>query len=262
MDSKSLDDSLFLAKRSMIDFFQDLLEERRGFKYISSARVIFKKWNNAINTYHIDTIYRNSDPITVINRRFNLATAFETLKHRIEIYPDGGSGWIIDKIEDIWINIANNDPLGRSSYFPLLLKLKNSMKSLINLKNKDNECFKWCHITFINPQNKTSERINKQDKEIVKNLDYRGINFLMKARDYEIIEERLNINVNVFGYENKVFPLHVSKKLNEQVLNVLLIKNEENSHDVLIKDFNRLMYSRVTTKNAHKKHFMFTEFFY
>ena len=31
----------------------------------------------------------------------------------------------------------------------------------------------------------------------------------MKARDYEIVDERFEINVNVFGYENKVFPLYV-----------------------------------------------------
>ena len=130
------------------------------------------------------------------------------------------------------------------------------MKGLINLKNKDDECFKWCHIRFINPTNSHPERINKKDKEIAKSLDYRGINFSMKARDYEIIEERFNINVNVFGYENRVFPLYVSKKFNEQVLNVLLIKNENNeSHYVLIKDFNRLMYSQIKTKNVHKKHF-------
>ena len=43
MASKSLDDSLFLAKRSIIDFFKDLLEERRGFKYILSVRVALKK---------------------------------------------------------------------------------------------------------------------------------------------------------------------------------------------------------------------------
>ena len=41
----------------------------------------------------------------------------------------------------------------------------------------------------------------------------------MKARDYEIVKERFNINVNVFGYENKVFPLYGSKKSNEKVLN-------------------------------------------
>ena len=71
----------------------------------------------------------------------------------------------------------------------------------------------------------------------------------MKARDYEIIEERFNINVNVFGYENNVFPLYISKTSDEQVLNVLLISNEEKSHSVFIKDFNRLMYSQVKTKN-------------
>ena len=43
------------------------------------------------------------------------------------------------------------------------------------------------------------------------------MNFPMKARDYEIVEERFKINVNVFGYENNVFPLYVSKKSNEQV---------------------------------------------
>ena len=84
-----------------------------------------------------------------------------------------------------------------------------------------------------------------QDKKIVETLDYRGINFPMKARDYKIVEERFNINVNVFGYENKVFPLYVSKKSNEQVLKVLLISNEEKSHYVFIKDFNRLMYSKT-----------------
>ena len=62
------------------------------------------------------------------------------------------------------------------------------MKVSINLKNKDNECFKWCHIRVINPTNSHPERINKQDQEIAKILDYRGINFPMKVRDYEIIE--------------------------------------------------------------------------
>ena len=75
----------------------------------------------------------------------------------------------------------------------------------------------------------------------------------MKARDYEIIEERFNINVNAFGYENRVFPLYLSKKSNEQVLNVLLIWNEEKFHYVFIKDFNRLMYSK--TKYKDRKHF-------
>ena len=65
------------------------------------------------------------------------------------------------------------------------------MKGLINLKNKDTECFKWCHVRFISPQSKECERINKQDKKIPETLDFRGINFPMKACDYEIVQEML-----------------------------------------------------------------------
>ena len=78
MDSKSLDDSLFLVKRSINDFFKDLLEENRCFKYVLSTKITLKKWNNAANTYDTDTAYRNSDPITVKNKRFDLATAYKT----------------------------------------------------------------------------------------------------------------------------------------------------------------------------------------
>ena len=126
------------------------------------------------------------------------------------------------------------------------------MKSLINIKSKDSECFKWCHIRFLNPTNSHPETINKQDKKIASTLDYRGIKFPLKARDYEIVEERFNINLNIFGYENKVFPLYVSKRSNEQALDALLLKNEEdNSHYIFIKDFNRLMFSK--TEHKEKK---------
>ena len=101
--------------------------------------------------------------------------------------------------EDIWINIANYDALSDRSYIPLPSKLNSPMKDLINIKNKDIECFKWCHIRFINPTNSHPERINKQDKKTVSTLEYKGISFPTKARDYELVEERFDINVKVFG---------------------------------------------------------------
>ena len=42
MDSKSLDDSLFLAKRSINDFSRDLLEEKRGIKTFCQQELLFK----------------------------------------------------------------------------------------------------------------------------------------------------------------------------------------------------------------------------
>ena len=86
------------------------------------------------------------------------------------------------------------------------------MKALINIKNKDHKCFMRCHIRLINPQNKNAERINKQDKKIAANLNYSDIVFPLDINDYELIEDRLNANVNVFGIENKLYPVYVLKK--------------------------------------------------
>ena len=128
------------------------------------------------------------------------------------------------------------------------------MKGLINIKNKDLKCFMWCHIRLINPQNKNAERINKKYKETAFTLHYWGIDFPIKTYDYEVVEERFKMNVNVFCYENKVYPIYISKKYNTQVFNLLLITSEGKSHYVFIKDFDRLMYSKAKTKDRHKKY--------
>ena len=164
VDRISLSDSFLLAKARIIDLFLDLLDKKRRSKYTLSTKVTWKRWNNATNTYDIDTIFHNSDTIMVANQRFNLNAAYGILKHRSNIYSSEGSGCIINKTEDIWINIVNYDPLSGSIYITLPSELNNSVKDLINLKNKDIECFKWCHFRFLNPQNKHSYRIKKQDK--------------------------------------------------------------------------------------------------
>ena len=60
------------------------------------------------------------------------------------------------------------------------------------------------HIT--NP-----EEITQEDKELISNLDYDGIEFPMQEKDFSKIEVKNNICINVFGYENElVFPIYVS----------------------------------------------------
>ena len=131
--------------------------------------------------------------------------------------------WTIEHVVGLYINISNYEPLSESSYIPLPKVLNNSMKGLINLKNKDHKCFMWCHVRLINPQNRNAERINKQDKKIAANLNYSDIVFPLDINDYEKIEDRFQMQVNVFGYENKVYPLYISKKFHTQTLSLLLI---------------------------------------
>ena len=87
------------------------------------------------------------------------------------------------------------------------------MKGFINLKNKDHKCFMWYHVRPINPTNSQPKRINKQDKKFAVNLNYLDIVFPLDINDYEKIEDRIQMQVNVFGCENKVYPLIISKKI-------------------------------------------------
>lgn len=143
------------------------------------------------------------------------------------------------------IILTKYNPLNGSSYIELPTELRNSSKGLINLKNQDNECFRWCHIRHLNPQNKDSQRIKKCDKEYINKLDYSGIEFPVAIKQYNKIEKQNNIRINVFGYENKQpFPIYVSKEKFEDHMELLLITKSENKHYVLIKDFNSFMYNQ------------------
>ena len=80
------------------------------------------------------------------------------------------------------------------------------------------------------------------------------MDFPVSLKDYNKIEEQNNININVFGYENKQFyPIYVSKQKNEDILNLLSITEDENKHYVLIKDFDRMMYKKTKHKEKTKK---------
>ena len=56
----------------------------------------------------------------------------------------------------------------------------------------------------------------------------------------------------MFGYENKlVFLIYVSNKKFEDSIDLLLLIEDNKSHYLYIKDFNRFMFHK--TKNKNKK---------
>ena len=44
----------------------------------------------------------------------------------------------------------------------LFAELRNPRKGLVNIKDKDEKCFLWCHVRHINLLNKHPERIKKK----------------------------------------------------------------------------------------------------
>ena len=243
------------TRKAIKNHIISLIGSMKGLKFVETLKVTFKKTVNDKTVYK--TAYFNSKPQIIINNTEipeSLQLSKDQILNMIAKWISEGSGWTIESVDNHYLNIVQYQPMKGSSYIKLPQELRHHRKGLINMKNDDKECFRWCHIRYLNPQDKNPQRIKKSDKEFIKKLDYSGIEFPVATKQYNKIENQNEININVFGYENKQpYPIFVSKEKYERQMNLLLITEDENKHYVLIKDFNRFMFNQ--TKHEHRKHF-------
>ena len=233
----------------------NLLNEMKGLKYVETLKVTFEKMSGdeIVNK----TAYFNSTPQTIINQTEitdSSQLSKQQITNKIAQWISEGSGWTIQSVDEHYLNVVIYKPMEGSSYIKLPYELQNSSKGLINMKNDDLECFRWCHIRYLNPQDKDPQRIKKRDMPYIEKLNYEGIEFPVTIKQINRIEKQHSININVFGYEDKqTYPIYVSKEKYEDHMELLLITDDEDEHYVLIKDFNKFMYNK--TKHKEKKHF-------
>ena len=243
------------SRRAVEYLFNNLLVQTKGFKFVETLQVKFVKHSN--DKKILKNGYFNSTTDLIINEtdiKLAIQASQQQILNKIAQWISEGSGWTIQSIENHYINIVNYSPLKGSSYIKLPQELRNSAKGLINMKNNDNECFRWCHIRHLNLQDKDPQRIKKTDKQYIEKLDYSSIEFPVTVKQINKIEKQNNICINLFGYEEKQkFPIYISKEKYQDHMELLLITEGENKHYVLIKDFNKFMFSQ--TKHEHKKHF-------
>ena len=116
INNKSLSDSLSVSKNSIKILFDELLREKRGFKYIISVKITLKKRIND-NEFDPKTLQFNSLIKTVINQRCRLNDTFEEILNLLDIWINEVSGWVIDEIEGLYIDISNYEPLLGANVF-------------------------------------------------------------------------------------------------------------------------------------------------
>ena len=191
-----------------------ILTSMKGLKFVETLRVTFKKPDGDGTLYK--TAYFNSKPQTIINNTQipkALKLSKEQILNMIAQWISEGSGWTIESVDNHYLNIVQYQPMKGSSYIKLPQELRHHRKGLINMKNEDDECLRWCHIRHLNPQDKNPQRIKKSDKEYINKLDYSGIEFPVTTKQYNKIEKQNEININVFGYENKQpYPIYICVK--------------------------------------------------
>ncbi|XP_065642512.1 uncharacterized protein LOC136074138 [Hydra vulgaris] len=185
---------------------------------------------------------------------------YETSKQKIleslSSFQQLGSSWRFVSIEKMDINFIEYNPIKAKSYIPLDKSLA-TKKAIINIKNKDNQCFKWCIARALNLTAKNSERVDKELKNQAEKINWDKIEFPVSLNQITQIEKNnQDISVNVYGYENsEVHILHVSKNNDRKnLIDLLLISNGEANHYCLIKYLSRLLSSQTSNKHC-KKHY-------
>ena len=232
-----------------------VLNEMKGLKFNETLKITFEKYNG--DELIKNEAYFNANKQTVTNEE-EIANLLQITQQQIinmiQRWISKGSGWTIQSVDGHFINVVKYRPLRGYSYIPLPKELRNPAKGIINMKNNDDECFRWCHIRHLLPQNKNPQRIKECDKKYIEKLDYSGIEFPVSVKQYNKIEKQNNIRFNVFGYEEgQPYVIYVSKEKFNSCLNLLLITEGEVGHYCLLKDFNKFMYNQ--TKHKGRKHF-------
>ena len=177
----------------------------------------------------------------------------EVIEEEIQKVQDAeGSGWVFQKVLKLVLHTTKWDPINAGSYIDLPPFLKNK-KAIINMKNQDNECFKWTVLRALNPKGNHPERIDKDLKSKEDTLNMKGIRYPVSFRDidrFETLNPEISISVLGYNKDERVYPLKVSKYTGcKHDIVLLLIKDGEKSHYCLVKDMSALLASQI---NNHK----------
>ena len=172
-----------------------------------------------------------------------LADAHAQLEKHVDKFTKNGSGWTLESVMSLSVNIAKYTPLKGASHIDLPKYLKDK-KAIVNVKNQDDECLKWALLAALHPAKKDPQRVNKYMQ--FKELRFTGVDFPVPLSQMPKVERLNNLAINVFGYSKQagIHPLYLSKDHTRDPINLLLITEVKDgktkSHYSWIKDFNRL----------------------
>ena len=217
-----------------------------------TRKELFSESTQILNTFfHSETVenLEGTDESAVYDR------SIQTIEERIQNFNQRGSNWRFQRVLSLDVHFTDFQPLRGSTFLPLPSKIS-TKKAVINMKNNDDQCFKWSVTRALNPVDIHPERITKELKDQSERLDWSGLKFPVDLKQI-IIFEKLNpqISINVFGFEGDVYPLRLSKSESEQTINLLLISDGEKQHYCLIKSLSRLLSSQMS-KHDHTNVFL------
>ncbi|GBO33086.1 hypothetical protein AVEN_241117-1 [Araneus ventricosus] len=218
------------------------IQEQGAAKWYGVVKAVFKRESDDGGEERVTPYFRSNVQIELVRDSVgdHVRASFTKILEAVDEFIRRSSGWILDKNVHFELCVAKYQPLRASSYIILPKRLVD--KAVLNIQNEDQKCIVWCLIAHkLNILAHDSFRVSHyipHEQEI--KLD--GMECPVPLNKIPIVEQLNNLRINVFGYEeNAVFPLYVSKRADEDCINLLLITNEETHHYCLIRNMSRLL---------------------
>ena len=169
------------------------------------------------------------------------------------------SGLMVVKINEIHMMLNKYNPTRAGKYI-ILPKWISLKKACINIKNKDEKCFKYAiQCGYHKIYEKSHPENFYHYKKIEDGLGFDGINFPANNNDIDKFEElNHNVSVNVFEVDEEQEQIVIGRKLKNKDakchIDLLRIDEDDISHYVYVKDCSRLLNSQKS-KFRNKSYF-------
>ncbi|GFU21074.1 c2H2-type domain-containing protein, partial [Nephila pilipes] len=222
---------------------QSKLEEKRAIKWYAVVQATLTRTTQENDVECITPHFRSNCVVELMENTIaeHLESAFKKIQNSFEEFTQRGSGWTLEKILKLELNIAKYQPLSPSNYIPLP-KVLVDKKALLNIKNEDQKCFVWCllahklKIDYKNNANSIHHYIPHESE-----IKLGNVKCPVPVTSISTLEKLNNVRINVYGFEDEIFPLYVSSREDQDCINLLYISNEERQHYCLIRNFSRFI---------------------
>ena len=161
----------------------------------------------------VQTPYFASKPYTILSQH-DIENAIEEGHQAIDAQMDKwtkeGSGWVVNRVLCLYVNIAKYQPLKGSSYIELPKYLQ-TKKAIVNVRNNDNKCLEWALLSSLYPAHDNPHRVSKY-KDHEKELNFAGIEFPVTLKDIPNVEHQNNLSINVLAIPKALESTHSTSR--------------------------------------------------
>lgn len=193
-------------------------------------------------------------------RTFYREYIVDIIDQKIEDIELRGSGFALAEIVELNVQVSSYDPCSGSTYIQLPKYLQDK-HAIINVKNNDNQCFKYAILSALYPQGRNSERVSNY-LPYANKVNFTDVRFPVDLKDITKFESNNpTISINVYMFEsnnNKIRTLRLTKNVKKNHIHLLLLTESDGdtqkSHYCWIKKLSALLNDQIT-KNTRKKYF-------